>query len=386
MGYLINYSEWRRLYEVANGELEAEQLSQIDSTSGTFKLNKEAATAYNQMVASAKNDGISWEIDNSYRDIEKQKELVNRLGLYSQGGLAAEPGKSNHGWGSAVDLKVKKGDAAHKWLVANAGKFGFSTIPREPWHWEHRASAEALKKAAAETTISPQAADITLDDIKNRKVALRTGMSGEAVRIVQTKLMELGLLTTEPTGEYDAATYNAVKVFQINNQLNPDGVVGHRTYAKMFEKTVEPVASQVKNNIIDKKAVYNYLKTKMSDNHALGILANIQSESNFNSAAIGDNGTSGGLFQHHATRFSSLKSALGEENWKTNWKGQIDFALSEKPGKQYLAQTFDSPQSASEWWVRVFEVPANIEKQVALRKANVDKISNDLLASGVSLA
>ena len=72
------------------------------------------------MVDAAKSDGVEWVITDSYRDLETQKDMVKRKGLYSKGGLAAEPGKSNHGWGSAVDLnfKVGKGNAL-EWLKKN---------------------------------------------------------------------------------------------------------------------------------------------------------------------------------------------------------------------------------------------------------------------------
>lgn len=104
--------------------------------------------------------------------------------------------------------------------------------------------------------------------------------------------------------------------------------------------------------------VSDYLKSKMDDNHRLGILTNIQAESGFNSGAIGDNKTSGGLFQHHADRFAKLTSALGK-SWATNWQGQIDFALSEDAGIKYLSTKFSSPDDASKWWTINFEVPAD---------------------------
>lgn len=64
-------------------------------------------------------------------------DLVRRKGLYSQGGLAASPGTSNHGWGLALDLRL---DAkAQAWMRSNAKDFGFvEDVPREPWHWTFR--------------------------------------------------------------------------------------------------------------------------------------------------------------------------------------------------------------------------------------------------------
>jgi hypothetical protein len=140
------------LNEVANGQIPSGQLSDIDTLPGEesedHKLNATAAAAYNQMVDAAKKDGITWGLVSSYRPLETQKRLAKTLGLYKRGGKAAVPGTSNHGWGSAVDIDFKKGSgkrATFRWLKDNASKFGFSTIGREPWHWEHKASAKNIK-------------------------------------------------------------------------------------------------------------------------------------------------------------------------------------------------------------------------------------------------
>jgi hypothetical protein len=55
----------------------------------------------------------------------------------------AIPGRSKHEKGLAVDFGVNgraiqsRGDAAFQWLAANAGRFGFSNLPSEPWHWSN---------------------------------------------------------------------------------------------------------------------------------------------------------------------------------------------------------------------------------------------------------
>lgn len=145
MSKLLKYTDWVNLSESANGQLPNSELTSISGGSTKHKLNPQAAAAYNKMVAAAKRDGISWGITDSYRSLEDQKDVAKRKGLYSKGGLAATPGTSNHGWGSAVDLAVKDGDPAHSWLTKNAKLFGFSTIGREPWHWEHKESAKMIK-------------------------------------------------------------------------------------------------------------------------------------------------------------------------------------------------------------------------------------------------
>jgi LAS superfamily LD-carboxypeptidase LdcB len=89
------------------------------------------------MTADAAAAGITIGITDSYRSYESQVELAGRKGLYSQGGLAATPGTSNHGWGLAVDLDLNP--AAQQWMRDNGWRYGFvEDTPREPWHWAYR--------------------------------------------------------------------------------------------------------------------------------------------------------------------------------------------------------------------------------------------------------
>lgn len=62
---------------------------------------------------------------------------------------------------------------------------------------------------------------------------LQRGQSGQAVRLLQERLLELGLLTA---GELDfgAATQQAVRQFQARRGLRVDGVAGPRTWARLF--------------------------------------------------------------------------------------------------------------------------------------------------------
>lgn len=122
-------------------------------------------------------------------------------------------------------------------------------------------------------------------------------------------------------------------------------------------------------------AIKSYLSSKgLDSNKVAGIMANIKHESNFNPGAIGDGGTSGGLFQHHAERFTAMRRACGSD-WKTNWKGQIDFALSEPAGRQYASMSFRSPEEATKWWTMKFEIPANAIKQASIRSQSASQFA-----------
>lgn len=128
-------------------------------------------------------------------------------------------------------------------------------------------------------------------------------------------------------------------------------------------------------NPVSPDAVKQYLASKGLDkNQVAGILANIQHESGFDSGAVGDKGTSGGLVQHHAQRFAGMvASAGGDANWQKNWQAQLDYALNEPAGKQYSSLKFTNPQQAAQWWTINFEIPANKYAQANIRSASASR-------------
>lgn len=107
----------------------------------------------------------------------------------------------------------------------------------------------------------------------------------------------------------------------------------------------------------------------LSENHVRGLLANIQAESSFQPGVeVNDLGKmAGGLFQHRAERLEGLKAAV--PNWQSNWRGQIDYALSEPEGRKYVSQNFASPSDAARWFTVNFERPANMEQKAQERAA-----------------
>ncbi|GAA4628803.1 M15 family metallopeptidase [Cellulomonas oligotrophica] len=115
-----------------NGRLPEAAVSAVGDTG--HRLFEPAARQLEKLLAAAQAQGVDIGITDSYRTYETQVDLVRRKGLYSQGGLAAAPGTSDHGWGMAVDLDL---DAkAQAWMRQNAGAYGFAEdTPREPWHW-----------------------------------------------------------------------------------------------------------------------------------------------------------------------------------------------------------------------------------------------------------
>lgn len=120
------------LASYGNGKIPSSALRKVGDTG--HQLWAPAAQSLEAMIGAAKRDGVKIGITDSYRPYAEQVDLARRKGLYSQGGLAAKPGTSDHGWGIAVDLDLDS--KAQAWMRANGPKYGFvENVPREPWHW-----------------------------------------------------------------------------------------------------------------------------------------------------------------------------------------------------------------------------------------------------------
>jgi zinc D-Ala-D-Ala carboxypeptidase len=124
-----------------NGRIPANALTDVG---GGHRMYGHAARAFTDMRAAARRDGVNIRLTDSYRSYAGQVDVARRKGIYGvrqpngRLGLAARPGTSNHGLGAAVDVNLPASPGASAWLRANAARFGFRTIPREPWHWEYK--------------------------------------------------------------------------------------------------------------------------------------------------------------------------------------------------------------------------------------------------------
>jgi Phage tail lysozyme/Prophage tail length tape measure protein len=91
--------------------------------------------------------------------------------------------------------------------------------------------------------------------------------------------------------------------------------------------STDSAAAQVAGSTVKAQA-WNYFASKgLTSNQISGIMGNMQAESAFNPAAVGDNGNAFGLFQWNS-RGPAMKNFVGSD-WKTDVKGQLDFAWHE---------------------------------------------------------
>jgi hypothetical protein len=123
---------------------------------------------------------------------------------------------------------------------------------------------------------------------------------------------------------------------------------------------------------IPESEIYKYLteEKNIPHKHAIGMITNIAAESEFDNS-IYEKGvpveTAGiGLFQYTfpARRKEFIKKV---PNWETDWKAQIDFALSESETKSYLDKEFDTEADAVKDFTINWERPVNKEEKAKER-------------------
>ncbi len=73
---------------------------------------------------------------------------------------------------------------------------------------------------------------------------LRTGMKGQNVKDLQSRLYTLGYYTGEIDGQFGPGTKEAVTAFQRRNGLGADGIVGAETRAVLFSPQAKPYAAE----------------------------------------------------------------------------------------------------------------------------------------------
>lgn len=102
-----------------------------DSALPFYKLNE----AYKRRF------GTDMCVRDAYRSLSEQQAVY-----YARPGYAAVPGRSNHGYGTALDFcggVENQGSVQFNWLRANSQRYGWFhpswaySNPFEPWHWEY---------------------------------------------------------------------------------------------------------------------------------------------------------------------------------------------------------------------------------------------------------
>jgi LAS superfamily LD-carboxypeptidase LdcB len=140
-------------------DADLETLTEAESYGGkTVQLRRGAAEAYRRMVEAARRDdpaiaadpalltvfsgyrspdydAARCAIENNCQGLVRAACSAHRTGLTLDIDVGAEPGFTLDSSADSNRLVQTQGPA-YRWLVKNAGRFGFVNYAFEPWHWE----------------------------------------------------------------------------------------------------------------------------------------------------------------------------------------------------------------------------------------------------------
>lgn len=144
-----------------NGCLTDAELVTVD-TAG-HQLAPAAAASY----LAARAAGMPAGIRDAYRAYDRQ--VAYAANPPNAAGLAAKPGTSPHGWGTALDLGVPQA----AWLDAHPEYGWRQTITREPWHREYQPEHDTHQEADMDATQARQLADTRTEVANIQRVAAK---------------------------------------------------------------------------------------------------------------------------------------------------------------------------------------------------------------------
>lgn len=152
--------------------------------------------------------------------------------------------------------------------------------------------------------------------------------------------------------------------------------------------------------VADKQSIWNYLSRCNLNNAAVaGIMGNMQAESSFDLAAVGDRGTSFGLCQWHDDRGRNMKAYCSEYggNWESNLNGQLGYLMLELTDPTFMrdatcgvdllgklrnvSNTYSGVREASNAWLKYFERPTDQSTEVQDKRYVYSKTIYDTYAN-----
>ena len=154
------------------------------------------------------------------------------------------------GYGHAVDLRITGRGLSTGDVARIAKEYGIrQTVwnPFEWWHFQWRDSsgpfdAPAMKGRKSETQktkkekVNLKGVAFAISEWKEQVIRqpLRKGARNSAVKVLQQQLANKGFPSGHPDGIFGRKTLSAVKSFQRANGLVIDGIVGRKTWEKLF--------------------------------------------------------------------------------------------------------------------------------------------------------
>ena len=156
------------------------------------------------------------------------------------------------------------------------------------------------------------------------------------------------------------------------------------TDSKEFQKSLVTYKSDGTAAGDTQASIYKMLREKGYSKAAIcAIFANMEHESGFQTDITGDGGTSYGLCQWHAGRWTDLKNYCSEHGYdESSLEGQVAFMDYELQTDDYkyiydklmsVDDTIEGAKEASKYWTIHYEVPKYKEQRAVERAESIGK-------------
>lgn len=254
--------------EYGNGKIPAELLHPCGIRN--LGLAEPAARACRALVEAAKSDGVPLNASGGYRSYEAQKKMFlarytttplagrntktwegQQYWLKPKNAMAATPGRSNHGWGLALDfaLSTDKGgirflDASgQSWLAEHGPAFGFwNSVKSEVWHWPYfpgddipeavlQMERDGRVRLIPDVPSNPKVRVAFYRELPFEGVLSR-GARGPGVEAVQWASTAAGF-RCGVDGVFGPMTERAIREFQTARGLPSNGLVDEPTWEEL---------------------------------------------------------------------------------------------------------------------------------------------------------
>jgi GH25 family lysozyme M1 (1,4-beta-N-acetylmuramidase) len=219
----------------SNGQLPESALSPaatgVHCAKPLGQFSNEAAAAYNTAALAAGKRLPTNGCSSAYRPLSIQQEFWT-LYITGRGNLAAVPGTSNHGWGTAGDESVW----VQGYLKLHGHRFCWRKIEAfsESWHYNYIPGCWHRPNPGT--------------NLHSPILRRHSGGPGQNiyVRKVQKLLRGHGDKTVDVNGSFEWKTARAVRRFQKAQRLKVNGVVSPRVWKRLRQPISKPVKTTPK--------------------------------------------------------------------------------------------------------------------------------------------
>jgi GH25 family lysozyme M1 (1,4-beta-N-acetylmuramidase) len=219
----------------SNGQLPESALSPaatgVKCSKPLGQLSNEAAAAYNTAALAAGKRLPTNGCSSAYRPLSIQQEFW-LLYITGRGNLAAVPGTSNHGWGTAGDEAVW----VQGYFRLHGDRFCWRKTEAfsEPWHYNYVPGCFHRPNPGT--------------NLHSPTLRQHSGGAGQNtyVRKVQKLLRGHGDKTVLVNGSFEYRTARAVRRFQKAQRLKVNGVVSERVWKRLRQPISKPVKTTPK--------------------------------------------------------------------------------------------------------------------------------------------